>query len=298
MNKIPVGETISKSYEFGFTKILSVLGILWLPYLLLFAIMAGLVFLLTPELPHMLITGQFDDTYLIAAAFRLGGIYWLLAYITGSMVTVGIQNKALGRHEGPVFVYFSLGAAVWRMAAAWFLATLVIILVVLLTGAAVGAIWFAAGQYMSSFAGLIRGVAISVAVLWIIYMSVRLVFFLPPVVVAEDRIGLGRAWELAGGNFWRIFIVFIAVFVPTAIGFGIVENIFVGALMPRPNIQPGMDYRQIIHMVFEQFRYFGPALLVIGIVRQLIFLGLGNGMIASSYLAVTGDAQGRAQTFA
>ena len=51
------------------------------------------------------------------------------------------------------------------------------------------------------------GLAGIVAVLWYIYAAVRLVFFLPAVVVAEEQIGLGRSWALGRGNFWRIIIV-------------------------------------------------------------------------------------------
>jgi len=288
MNKIPVGDTISRSYGFAFSNILSIFGIAWLPHVILVAVAVGLVFLLAPNLPGMLMHGQFDPIMFLHVS-HIFGLLGLLSFIVACMVTVGIQRKALGRHPRPVYVYFSLGAPVWRMAGSWFLAGLVIFFVALLCAAVAGAIWWAAETFLPKFDVLIGTLAISAAVLWLIYMSVRLTFFLPAVVVAEERIGLGRAWELAKGNFWRIFITFIAVFLPAAIGFSIVSSALFGPFFDMAHFHEGMDFRETMDAVFQQMRVVGPLMILYQIIEQTAFLGLGNGMVANAYQAVTGS---------
>ena len=232
--------------------------------------------------------GQFDP-FVLAHVARIFGLLALLSLIVTCMVTVGIQRKALGRHPNPVFIFFSLGAPVWRMAGAFFLAGLVIFFVTLLTAGVVAAIWFASGRFLPAYATLVRIIAGIAACLWFIYLVVRLTFFLPAVVVAEERLGLGRAWELGGGNFWRIFVVAIAVFLPVAIGFAIVFSALLGPMFVMPHWHAGMDIREAIHEVFRQSLVFSPVAIALQVLERIVFLGLGNGAIASSYLAVTGS---------
>lgn len=289
MNKIPVGETISRTYGFAFSNLLSIFGIAWFPYLALAAVAAGLVFLAAPDLPRMLMRDDIDVDA-IAHVGRILALLGLLSFLVGCMVTAGIQRKALGKHQGPEFFYFSLGAPVWRLVGAFFLSSLVMLLVGLLTVGVVVAIWFAAKSFAPGYDKLIGGIAIFVACLWFIYFVVRLLFFLPAVVVAEERIGLGRAWELAGGNFWRIVAVMIAVLLPTAIGFGIVSSALFGPFIDIPHFHPGMDIHELLRGIFHQMRAIGPLMILFQIVERIVFLGLGNGMIADAYLGVTGKS--------
>ena len=86
------------------------------------------------------------------------------------------------------------------MVGAFFLATIVGILVVILTVAAIAAISFGTTLiYEAIAAKAIAAVAIIAGALWVVYFYVRLMFFLSAVVVAEKEIGLGRAWTLGRG---------------------------------------------------------------------------------------------------
>jgi hypothetical protein len=290
MNKIPVGETISGAYSFAFTKILSVLGIFWLPYVLFAAIVAAAVHFLAPDLPNQIMHGPWDMS--LAMNFRrISGIVFLFGIVASAMVTVGLQRKALGLHPGPVFFYFSLGAPVWLLIGAFILAILVIILVVAITVGICMAIWFGAASIGSPAAvAAVRAIAIVAGVCWIIYLEVRLLFFLPAVVVAENTIGLGRSWTLAGGNFWRIIAVWIVVFLPVAIGFGMVSNALIGPFLPNFDFlkhQPA-DPQMFINTLMQQFRVLGPVYLVFAFVERVVFWGLGNGAIATAYRHVVG----------
>ena len=50
-----------------------------------------------------------------------------------------------------------------------------------------------------------------------------------------------------------------------------------------------MDFRETMDAVFQQMRVVGPLMILYQIIEQTAFLGLGNGMVANAYLAVTGS---------
>ena len=298
MNKLPVGETISGAYGFAFAGFLSILGTVWLPYVALLAFSAGVIYLIAPDLPGHVMRGEFDATTLYSV-WRVGGLIWLASLIVRAMVTVGLQERALGQTQGPTFFFFSLGARVWLMIAAVFLAILSIVLIALLTAGVTAAVAFAAIKFIPNFGRVIAVILGIVAVCWFIYACVRLTFFLPAVVVAEERIGLGRSWELGGGNFWRIFAVTFVVFVPVVIGLGIVQNAVMGPFMPmafmthdyHPGMTPGEIadvYNGMIKSFLTQIRGVLPFYIAFSLIQELIFLGLGNGAVAKGYLGVTG----------
>src|SRR5579862_8547194 len=174
--KLPIERTIVDAYRFAFGGFLSVLGTLWLPYLILMIIVFGLVRLVAPDVPEMVRTGALD----LGAGMellRLAVVVCVIAFIVSAMIVVDLQNKALGTKTGPRWFYFSLSGPVWRMAAATFLAVIVIGIVAFVTGLIGVAIWSAVGGLAT--AALIRVIAVAAATAVVVYIAVRLVFFLP-----------------------------------------------------------------------------------------------------------------------
>ena len=109
MNKIPVGDTITEAYSFGFTRFLSVLGVTWFPYLFAVAVCCGLAYLAAPELIRQLSHGQFDKNLLLANLphlIGLGLLVWILFFITSCMVRVGLLRLALGHTPDPSSSFF------------------------------------------------------------------------------------------------------------------------------------------------------------------------------------------------
>lgn len=283
-NKIPVGQTISGAYNFAFARFLSIVAIVWLPYAVFAAIAVGLALLAVPDLPRMLVTHDID----IEALMGLSRVVLLIAvvgFIMSSMITVGLQRQALGKQSATVWYYFSLGAPVWRMAAAFFLAGLVIVFIAIVISGACAAIWFAAGNAQGAV-WPIRAVAIAVGVCFLIYIATRLLFFLPAVVTAEETIGIERAWILSRGNFWRIFLVWVAVILPVTIAFWIVSRAVLGPLMAWPHAHMGM--REMLRMFVIQANAFAPLVLAVEFVERVVILGVANGAVANAYLAVAG----------
>jgi hypothetical protein len=296
MHKIPVGETISGAYGFAFAGFLTVLGTVWFPFLVLGAIDAGLAKLLAPDLFDQIRHGNIDTDLLMFDVRRIQWMSWIFSLIIQSVIAVGLQERALGRVQGPTFIYFSLGGSVWRMVGAMFLLTVSIIVIVALSVAAAVAVSVAAINFIPHYGPLVAAVMSIVTSCWVIYACVRLSFFLPAVVVAEGHIGLGRSWELGGGNFWRIFVIYLAIFVPVAIGFYILWAFLVGPLLPwdlLSHIHPKMTATEIqqldmdvVKRVFQQLRGAWPVVLALFVIQQLVFIGLNNGAVGKAYLAV------------
>jgi hypothetical protein len=285
MNKIPVGETVSNAYSFTFAGILSVIGVFWFPYLLYGLIIGGSIYLFSPDLPHQIVNGPYDVSLWLNLR-RVSGIIFLFGIVTAAMVTVGLQQKAQGIRKGPVFFYFSLGSAVWRMIGAMFLGIVLTIVMAVVTAGICVAIWFGASNIsQQQVMWIVRAVSIVVGYCWFVYFIVRLWFLLPAVVVAEDGIGLGRSWSLFGGNFWRTIGVWIAIFLPVAIGFGMVEQAIIGPFMPVFNFQTqsANDFHEIFTMLMKQVRVLGPVYIVLRVIQDIVFRALGNGASASAY---------------
>ena len=220
VTKIPFEKTILSAYRFGFVGLPSVVGAIWLPLLVFLALCAGIVSLAWPQIHALIPTDLGTPVHGDAARKRLDEMAALFRELVciaipiaiagvmlRAMAVVGVMEKALGRREGPVFFYFSFGAPVWRMVGATVAATIVVVLGALATGLVVDATMRAADAYAGGIAGLIKFLAVLAALVWVVYMTVRVVFFLPAVVVAEERIGIGgEAFEDLGFAFARFIM--------------------------------------------------------------------------------------------
>ena len=286
--KLPVERTISDAYRFAFARFLSILGTIWLPYSIFALIIFALVRLMAPDLPQMIARGDFD----LAAGMsllRLVVLVSMFGFIVGAMVTVDLQRKAMGTHTGRPYVYFSLAAPVWRMAGALFLAGVVVFVVALIAGVVCLAIWWAAGS-LGAAGALIRVVAVLATIAFVIYVMLRLAFFLPAVVVAENSIGIERAWILGGHNFWRILIVAIAIVLPVVIVFHLLSWTLFSPLLSWNGLHGQSGIRELLHAGLMQL---GPKtwlLLFFQILERILLVGLINGAVASAYLAVSRDS--------
>jgi hypothetical protein len=225
MGKIPVGATIGHAYSYLFKNILTITGIIWLPFAIIAA--GGVLLNLTAgESTKALIR---SDATQILRVWYLFLPFYLAVFVLAVMQIEGITRHALGLRSGPVYFYFSLGKPIWRIIGAYLLFILLAIAVVavfviggILIGMVVAAVTgVTPGTRPSGGAAAAIGfgvVAIGlVAYCAFIYWIVRQAFLLTPVVVAEERIGFRRAWQLGRGNFWRIFVIALAILVPIGV---------------------------------------------------------------------------------
>ena len=295
MPKLPVGRTVEAAYRFAFKQFFAVLAIIWFPYLVLIAIVAALAMAMAPGLLHAAEAGTLPPSAIPGlAGLVLLSVLGLL--VAGAMVRVGLMRRALGMQTGWIFVYFSFAAPVWRMLGAMILAMLVVVGIVLASAAAVGIVWGITHALLSeAVSGIATGIAAVIAALVYVYSAVRLVFFLPAVVVAEERIGLGRAWALGGGNFWRIIIVILAIFIPVMILFGAIGALL-GTMTFVPPVEPATFHEAIKHMADQLASAINPLTILFEIAYITVLMGLGSGAVAGAYRAIVSPHTGEDTT--
>jgi hypothetical protein len=306
MNKIPLEKTLAGAYRFLFKNIGSIIGTLWLPLLVTIALCAGIVWLVVPhawlmghppELPK-LVQGSPDFEAVIAAymvfckPFLLGlPMFLFVSLVMGSMMFVGLMRHSLGQKTTTTFVYFSLGENVWRLAGALVLLYLIaILLYALLAGLFVAAL-FLIMPLMSKGAGILFLIVLGVSEFcFLVYFLFRLGFFIPAVVVAENRIGFGRSWQLGGGNFWRIFVIYLLIVIPVAFVVNIISQmtimpVMMGEFIKIQHAPTAADMQAMFKMVASIL----PVIGAINVVQQIAIMGLTAGAIGTAYNAVTAE---------
>jgi hypothetical protein len=310
MGKIPVGRTIGQSYEFTFQKYGSLLGIVWLPIVVLAA--SG-YFLLWPflmqafdQMPQMFgHPGTPDMSWLMGGAFVWLRLFQLLVVVIFIVIRVGITKEALGLRKGPKFIYVPTDSSELLVIACYFIlyvAAIAAIIALVITGvlvallaggmaAATGLLDFHAPAHQ--FWG-IAGLTVLGFVLWCaaIYVFVRLAFLMIPATVAEHRIGIGRSWTLTKGNFWRIFVVALAVWLPLIVLEGIVFTALGGPVLVHV-IAVAHDRHADVHALFGTFAknlvYYLPWLWGVGLLFAPIFFGLTTAPSAFAYRALVSE---------
>ena len=295
MSKIPLESTLAGAYRFLFTRILSIIGTLWLPFLATAALLAGIVWL---AIPHDWLAGNFpqlsenaspQEVLAICLPFvKAVPLILIVSLIMGSMMYVGLMRLSLGQTKHS-FAFFSLGGDVWRMALAFVLMGL---LIVLLEAVLIGlffAALAAAKAFMPQTAMILFLVVLGIVeVCFLIYAVVRWQFFLPAVVVAEHKIGLGRSWELGGGNFWRIVVIVLLIVIPVGFVAGLVwQMTLMPVLVSEAMRMPDNPGPAEMSAFFRALLPLAPVFLIVILVQKVATMGLMAGAIGTAYKAVT-----------
>ena len=298
MKKIPLGSTIAGSYGFLFTNIISIIGTMWLPVLLFVALVGTYI---CQMVPHDWLQGSFpehltkDDvhryviTHLPIVAGSLPAIV-LGSMLMKAMINVGILRHAVGEKTSTTFIWFSLGARVWRMVAMSLLFLIVYVVLEIAAMIVFGVV--NVGLHLIPFIpnvvhGLVNGLLALAVFVTFIYVIVRIFFFLPAVIVAENRISPSRAWELSDGNVWRIVVLVLAVVVPVCILTGVVvcATLF-STVVPEAMRQHPQGPEQALKFLKSILPVL-PAIAGIYLVSIIAVTGLALGAIGRAYKAVT-----------
>ncbi len=305
MAKIPFEATFTGAYQFLFHRILSIIGTLWLPMLVMLGICAGIIYLVVPpgwwhgQFP--VVDGTSPDPVAIMAVMRpIFAAYFpcmIVCLVFGAMMNIGILQLALGRKER-CFVFFSLGADVWRLAAAWILMSLIMLLIIMLVVASVVLLVSVAKPLIGGWAVLLAVLCAIAGICFFFYVLVRLIFFLPAVAAAEHKIGLERAWELGRGNFWRIAGLCLAIIIPVMIVTILLQQIAIATPAGAEYARWSKEYYASIFQhhpkldIIAEFRALWPLMpwfFAVGVLQNIATHGLFGGAIAKAYLAVAGS---------
>ena len=247
--KIPVLDTIRYAYAFTFGHLGTIIGLIWLP-MVIFAVAGYFVMSYYYGVVPEAVSGG-NPVALGQAGLVVMG-WSLVSLMLSAIMYVAVTRQALGLRQGPAVVHFALGAPELRVFAG-FIGLFALLLLFLLADAVVLAVIKSLGHspVMTSVAGAVY----LAGLLAIVYAAVRLSFLFIPAGVAEEKIGLAESWQLTRGNFWNIFAVGVAVFLPLVIVVGIAEVAVMGTdfFLPRAMV-PGADTAQQMKIMADQMR--------------------------------------------
>jgi hypothetical protein len=315
MGKISMGRAIGDAYDLTFGRYRAVLGVVWLPIVLL---AVGEYFALLPMLRTM------PDLFRFAAEHptgtevppeweRIKALSWafnLAMLLVTVWIRVGVAKLALNRPRGPSFAYFFLGMDELRVIAGY------IVYIALYIGAMIGitisvvvivvivVALNAGGTFAAVDPALLTHIAVGLAIAGMIailcalfYFQTRLLFLLVPATIAEKRFGLWRSWELSEGNFWRIVVIEIGTLSPLLILeyvllFAIYIPIIVVVLMAAQQHPEALKNPNMMPVIFSaalmrEFIDFAPFAGVFGLLLAPFFCGLSYAPSAFAYRSIS-----------
>jgi hypothetical protein len=288
--KIPFEKTIATSYRFAFRNILSIIGIGWAPALAIFAVTAGLVLWQLPGIQDLIAQGHKPDPQqleVLVPKFLMATFVWVLLFLLASaMIYAGVIRKALGILPGPVYFYFPLDSQVWRIVGAYLLVMVLSWGVLLVFGVILAVVAIIVGNASGAGAGVLIGIFVVLGALAGYYALIRLQFFLPVVVVAENHISLSRSWALGRDNFWRILGITLIMFIPIWFANTMITNV-IGQIFVKP-FSPDTPPAQMGADMLNALGAMWPYLLVVElfyIVFVLAFIAIAG---TAAYRFVTG----------
>lgn len=217
MQKIPVGPTIALAYRFLFTEIGTILGICWFPALLssLASYLTAIYAAMHAEQIQARDLGA-EVTYGIVSILGIG-----ITIFAASVMAVALTRHVLGRRATGVVAYFAVGPVEWRMFGAivrYICGSLVLVIVAVLISAlafsVAGVPVDSAAPVRATAPNIIAGLVAWAAFIGAFIMSLRIGFFIPATIVAEEHGGLRRSFELTNGNVLRAFAVMAVLGTP------------------------------------------------------------------------------------
>jgi len=222
MNKIPVLKTISYAYSFTFGQLGTVIGLIWIPLVILGI---GTYFTWAHYLNSLLSAAQTGNLANAGGAALLLLGWTITGLLVQSVAFVGVTQQALGLRKGPAVARFSVGPPEFRIFGGLLSLAALLLLFAIIVNASGFLVSMASAPLVHStpIANAIGAVAKLVLDCAMVFIVVRLGFLLVPSGVAENRVTLTRSWALTSGNFWRIVGVSAAVLVPVLLLAGVAE---------------------------------------------------------------------------
>jgi len=206
VNRIPVFQTVSRTYGFLLGDIATILQVTWLPML----VVAVLNFYVGGASMDEAIAakGEPGMSQTAGASYLVG----FLALLANVMVLVALLRVVMFGHRpgnAPFYLWFGMTEA--RLVLTYILLTIAAIAGVVGGGILLGLLGAASsGAGAASPVVGVLSMALIGAILWVFLKLV----IVPAVVVAENNLGVERAWELMRGNALRMFAILVMVYIP------------------------------------------------------------------------------------
>lgn len=228
MAKIPVGRTVAYAYGFAFKNFWTNLKVIGAPLVIYWVGAWALSqYYLMP-----LIAPSADGSFVKAWHSPIFIAYFLSMFLFSAAIMSLLTAESLGVREQRSYVYWLIGAPVWKMLLAFVLCYLAMILFALfvsLIGVVLVAVAFLVMKTSDPqlLIGIVTLLIMGVVLLSMFFAAVRFGFLMAPVVIAERRVNPFRAWKLSKGNFWRLFAIFFVSFLPFIVLYAVAIYVFV-----------------------------------------------------------------------
>jgi hypothetical protein len=292
MKKLPVLEIIKAAYSFVFTHLGSIIGLIWLPMVLITVAAFFVEQRYLDAAANALVTNSTANL----GSVTLGLICFFLAWLLfNAIMYVPVVQLALGQRKGGTLLHFAFGPAEWRMFRAIISLVGFLLMPALLIGLVVNsALYFGVrGHVVPPVAIIGLELLVLAAYLGLAYVGLRFLFFLPAVAVHDEGPVLPRAWNLSAGNFWRIVAILLGTMAPVAIIAAFAQAVLEGpqALLPSLSNSSAMAAAQLHIMSMNM-----PLTQGIGFLVAPLLLGLAAGASAASFIALQTAKNGAANT--
>ena len=225
MKKLPVLTILSRTFGFLLGDLPTILRLSWLPL----AIAAGVSFYLGGQAIDAIVAAKGDPSA-GASAPQADLLAGTVSFVTNAIVVVALLRVVLYGDRKPGWpAWISLGVTEGRFMLVYVLLVIAAIAGVIGT-ALIFSLFAAIAAQMPGMALLIDMVAFGLlgGVIWVM---VKL-YLVPAVVVAENTLGVERAWALMRGNAFRMFVILLVAYLPLAIIGVMLSLAILGADMP------------------------------------------------------------------
>lgn len=265
MPRLPVIAIIREAYSFTFAHLGSIIGLIWLPMVLL-----TVAEFFVSRYAAIQVAAGFENNAGLAQLLFLP-----LQILLYAVMLVPVTELALGQRQGGAMLHFGLGKPEWRM----FRALLGLMILVLAVGVLLVALLASLGAGDAMRAG-IGQIVMLLMMGGLVYIEVRFVTLLLPLVVTEEKSLLQRSWTLTDRQFWPLLAVVLGTFV---------APVFVLALATMAVVQPSLDPAKVPTMDAINAAVTANLPMVMGLEFFVapVLIGLTAGVSVFSFRALT-----------
>src|SRR5271170_1539954 len=126
VEKIPVWRTIGRGYGFAFGNLATIIGLIWLPTVVL---LAGGYFTIAHYFTGVLTALASGNRYAAYAGAGYFYLYQIAALLFEAIITAPVMRQALGLRDKPASIHFALGLSELRTFLALLAYTLIVVTV-------------------------------------------------------------------------------------------------------------------------------------------------------------------------
>jgi hypothetical protein len=238
IRRVPVAATIRDAYTFLVEHLGAVIGLVWVPMVLLTIAKYFTLYRLFNSLIESLAGGNPAQTL---PALLMTMAYLVAALLLYAMMFVAVMQLVLGTQAAASsFAHFAFGPLEWRMFRAFFALAGLAMMIGLTAVFAVSALsaqvaGLKSNQMLAGNIMLLAMICVGVTVL------VRLLLPLPAIVIHESGPALRRAWTLSAGNFLPLLGILLAIVLPVLLVQVSVEAFLSGKNVPAPGATQQMQ---------------------------------------------------------